>query len=280
VSAPHRDRALAERGWIVADLPDPAPVLEARTALESWLRLHRPGDVSLERYHDVVADDDDHVAVLHDLARRYWEARLGRAIVERNLELFRELIGPDLSVQRRPYLRAVRPARPADAQPLHRDTYYGASPYELSVLVPFTAMDAPAAMRVIPGSHLEADAAYPFRQTTSAEVTIRSPRHELGYPYAPRLLDPALDARAVPVPLRLGQVAIFGLALVHGGGVNDGSRTRFSTDIRVVNAWAPVRTDRGVDAEYFEPLCLSAVSRNARRYLDVNVKTPSSRESG
>jgi hypothetical protein len=280
MSATGRERALAERGWLVVDLPDPAPVLEARHALESWLRLHRPGGVSLERYHEAVPHDDDHVAVLHDLARRYWEGRLGRAIVERNLELFRDLAGADLNVQRRPYLRAVRPGRPADAQPLHRDTYYGASPYELSVLVPFTSMDATAAMRIVPGSHLEPDAAYPFRQTASADVTMRSPRHELGYPYAPRLLDPALDARAVPVPLRVGQAAIFGLALVHGGGVNDGAHTRFSTDIRVVNAWAPVRMSRGVDAEYFEPLCLSAATRSARLYLDANARGPSSRESG
>ena len=280
MNAAGADVALSERGWVVVDLPDPAPVLRARDALESWLRLHRSGDVSLERYHEFVADDDAHVAILHDLARRYWEARLGRAIVERNLDLFRALLGPDLNVQRRPYLRAVRPGRRSDAQPLHRDTYYGASPYELSVLVPFTAMGAAASLRVIPGSHLEPDAAYPFRQTTSAEVTPRSPRHELGYPYAPRLLDPALDASAVPVPLELGQAAIFGLSLVHGGGINDGSHTRLSTDIRVVNAWAPVRIHRGVDAEYFEPLCLSSVSRSARRYLDANAAPPPSPETG
>jgi ectoine hydroxylase-related dioxygenase (phytanoyl-CoA dioxygenase family) len=183
-------------------------------------------------------------------------------------------------VQRRPYLRAVRPGRAGDAQPLHRDTYYGASPYEVSVLVPFTSMGEDAALRVIPGSHLAPDADYPFVQTASAETTPRSPRHELGYPYAPRLLDPALDASAVAVPLRLGQAAIFGLSLVHGGGVNAGTHTRFSTDIRVVNAWAPVRIARGVDDRYFEPLCVSSVSRSARQYLDANADVPPSRETG
>lgn len=267
------ERTLAERGWLVVDLPEPAPVLEARAAIESWLRLHRPDAGSLERYHEAVADDA-HVAILHDLALRYWDARAGRAIVERNLELFRALLGPDLDVQRRPYLRAVRPGRPDDAQPLHRDTYYGASPYEVSVLVPFTAMDAAAAMRVIPGSHLEPDAAYPYRQAESPDVTLRSQKHELGYPYAPRRLDPELDARAVPVPLRVGQAAVFGLSLVHGGGVNRGSETRFSSDIRVVNAWAPVRTRRGVDDRYFEPLCSSAVTGSARRYLEANAERP------
>ncbi len=63
---------------------------------------------------------------------------------------------------------------------------------------------------------------------------------------------------------------IFGLSLVHGGGVNDGTRTRFSADIRIVNALAPVRLERGVDPQYFVPLCLSPVSRSAQRYLAAN----------
>lgn len=274
------DRTLSTRGWLVVDLPDPAPVHRARAGLESWLRLLLPGAGPLERYHESVRDDDTHFAILRDLAGRYWEARAGRDIIACNLDLFRALIGPDLDVQRRPYLRAVRPGRPDDAQPLHRDTYYGASPYEVSVLVPFTAMESEAAVRVVPGSQLEPDAAYPFVQSTSADVTMRSPKHELGYPYAPRRLDPALDARAVPVPLRLGQAALFGLSLVHGGGANLGPHTRFSTDIRVVNAWAPVRIRRGVDDRYFEPLCASAVTSNARRYIEANEAGPATPRDG
>ena len=131
-------------------------------------------------------------------------------------------------------------------------------------------MDETAALRVISGSHLQPDSAYPFTQHTSQDVTPRSPKHQLGYPYAPRLLDSALDQHAVSVPLQLGQVAIFGLSLVHGGGVNDSSRTRFSTDIRIVNSYAPVAFARGVHPQYFVPLCASTISRNARRYLNAS----------
>ena len=263
------DGDLTERGWAVVELLDPAPILRARDRLLARLRDAVPGVGDLDSYHAAVADER-HVEILFGLATDFWKSGVGPAIIADNLDFFRRLLGPDLFVQRQPYLRCVRPGRPEDAAPLHRDTYYGASPYEVSVLVPFADMTADDAIRAIPGSHLEADAAYPYRQLAADPGMIGSPRHRLGYPYAPRLLDPSLAARAEPVPLRLGQAMIFGLSLVHGGGVNTGTRTRFSSDIRVVNALAPVRLSRGVDPQYFVPLSTSAISRSARRYLAAN----------
>lgn len=261
------DDALAERGWTVLDLPDPTPVFAARNRLLERLRAALPPLERLEDYHHFATDDDVHVATLHDLASYYWAQDLGRTIVTANLDVVRRVAGLDLQIQRRPYLRAVRPHHPGDASPLHRDTYYGASPYEVSFVIPFTDMSDAGALCVISGSHLEPDEHYPFAQQQSPDVAIRSRKHELGFPYAPRLLDASLTARTERVPVRVGQALVFGLSLVHGGGVNTATTTRFSTDIRVVNALAPVRLSRGVDARYFVPLCDSAITRTANRYL-------------
>ena len=264
------EATLGEHGWVAVDLPEPGSVLQARDRLLAFLREKAlPGLAALEDYHTRI-DDWRHIEVLHELATFYWEAELGRAIILANLDLFRGLVGPDLHVQRDPYLRAVRPGTPGDAAPLHRDTYYGSSPYEVSVLVPFTEMTAESAIRVISGSHVAADSAYPYSQHVSPDVTIRSPKHRLGFPYAPRLLDPTLAERAEPVPLTVGQALVFGLSLVHGHGVSRGRQTRFSSDIRVVNSLAPVSWSRGVREDFYVPLCSSAVSRSARRYLAAN----------
>jgi ectoine hydroxylase-related dioxygenase (phytanoyl-CoA dioxygenase family) len=83
--------------------------------------------------------------------------------------------------------------------------------------------------------------------------------------------------RAEPVPLAVGQALVFGLSLVHGHGINAGSRTRFSTDIRVVNSLVPVPRNRGVHDDYYVPLCSSAVSRSAHRYLAANKGQESAR---
>jgi hypothetical protein len=271
VSAAVYEATLAERGWVVVDLPDPSPVRHARERLLARLReTALPGLRCLDDYHWLVDDDERHIEILHGLMVFFWEAELGRAVIASNLELFRHLVGLDLHIQRCPYLRAVRPGKPRDAAPLHRDTYYGASAHEVSVLVPLTDMGAEGVLRVISGSHVSPDSAYPYVQQVSPEVAIRSPKHQLGFPYAPRLLDPLLVERAEPVPLAMGQALVFGLSLVHGHGVNAGSRTRFSTDIRVVNSLVPVPRNRGVHDDYYVPLCSSAVSLSAQRYLAAN----------
>jgi len=278
VSAAVYEATLAERGWVVVDLPDPSPVRHARERLLARLRdTALPGLRCLDDYHWLVDDDERHIEILHGLMVFFWEAELGRAVIASNLELFRHLVGLDLHIQRCPYLRAVRPGKPRDAAPLHRDTYYGASAHEVSVLVPLTDMGAEGVVRVISGSHVSPDSAYPYVQQVSPDVAIRSPKHQLGFPYAPRLLDPLLAERAEPVPLAVGQALVFGLSLVHGHGINAGSRTRFSTDIRVVNSLVPVPRNRGVHDDYYVPLCSSAVSLSAHRYLAANEGQESTR---
>jgi len=266
-----QESLLAERGWLVVDLPDARPVLHARRLLLDHLREDAlPALTRLDDYHRHVDDDGRHDEILHDLTAFYWGMGLGRAIVERNLEVFHVLVGRDLHVQRRPALRASRPEKSQDVMALHRDTYYGASPYELSVVVPFTDVDASGALRVVSRSHLAADADIPYIQDVSPDVVSRSPKHQLGFPYAPRALAPALDARAEPIPLRTGQALVFGLALVYGSALNTGGRTRISTEIRVVNSLAPRVPGRGTDASSYGPLCVSPLSDAARRYLAIN----------
>ena len=270
MSTATHEAALAERGWVIVDLPDPSPVFRARERLLTRLRdTALPGLRCLDDYHWLVDDDERHIEILHGLMVFYWQAELGRAIIASNLDLFRHLVGLDLDIQRCPYLRAVRPGKPRDAAPLRRDTYYGASAHEVSVLVPLTDMGAEGVLSVISGSHVSPDSAYPYVQQMSPDVTIRSPKHQLGFPYAPRLLDPALVERAEPVPLTVGQALVFGLSLVHGHGVNAGARTRFSTDIRIVNSLVSVPRNRGVHDDYV-PLCSSAVRLSAERYLAAN----------
>ena len=271
MSTATHEAALAERGWVIVDLPDPSPVLRARERLLTRLRdTALPGLRCLDDYHWLVDDDERHIEILHGLMVFYWQAELGRAIIASNLDLFRHLVGLDLDIQRCPYLRAARPGKPRDAAPLHRDTYCGASAHEVSVLVPLTDMGAEGVLSVISGSHVSPDSAYPYVQQESPDVTIRSPKHQLGFPYAPRLLDPALVERAEPVPLTVGQALVFGLSLVHGHGVNAGARTRFSTDIRIVNSLVSVPRKHGVHDDYYMPLCSSAVSVSAQRYLAAN----------
>jgi len=265
---------IMQRGWVALDLPDPAPVFAVRDRMLDWLRRQCSGLTSLNEYHALGLPDERHIELLYKLSTFYWEADLARTIIGANIGLFRELVGADLHIQRYPYIRVIRFGHPSDATPIHRDTYYGASPYEVSVVIPFTEMDCSSALRVISGSHLAPDSEYPYIQTVRDDIALGSPRHQIGFPYAPRLLDPALKDRAQAVPLKVGQALIFPLSLIHGSFIEEGTGgTRFSTDIRLANSWAPVSWSRGVHPDYFVPLCASPVTDAACRYLEANRPT-------
>ncbi len=261
----------SERGWLTVDLPDRGAVLRVGERMLDHLRASAlPRLASLEEYHSLVENDDRHIAFAHDLSTFFWREGFGTELIRSHLAFFRSFIGLDLHVQKYPYLRVVRPGRPGDAVPLHRDTYYGSSAYEISVFIPFTDVPEEAALRVVSGSHAEPDSAYPWVRGSGGDVTPGSPKHQLGYSYAPKLLDPSLAGRATPVPLRVGEALLFSLSLVHGSGTNDGCTTRFSTDIRVVNSLAPVEWSHSVHGDYYLPLCSSPVTAQARRYARAN----------
>jgi hypothetical protein len=257
------------RGWVVVDLHEPAVVTEIAGRLLAWLRAGpMPELVQLDDYHEHVTDDATHEQVHYELANRYWDARLGHRIVESELDFLRGFVGLDLHVQRYPYLRMARPGHAGDVTGLHRDLLYGASPYEVSILVPFTELDADGALRVVSGSHTEPASSFPATRVESGTVSPGSPKHRLGFPYAPQVLAPEVAERAEPVPLRVGQALMMSLGLVHGQTVNDSPRTRITTDVRVVNSLAPIEFSRGVRDDYYEPLCASPVTEQARRQLD------------
>ena len=272
--SPDLRHQFVERGWVVIDLAHADAVAAIGAALLAQLQATAmPGLARLEDYHEHT-DDAGHETVRFDLARWYWDARLGRRVVDANLPFLQGFIGLDLHVQRFPYLRVVRPDKPEDVTGIHRDTDYGASPYEVSMVVPFTALDADSALRVVSGSHLEPHDRFPATRAESDVVTPGSPRHLLGFPYAPQILAPAVAEQSVPVEVGVGQALLMSLGLVHGQIANTSASTRFSTDIRVVNSLAPVTFARGVRAEYYEPLCESPVTEQARRHGEASLPAP------
>jgi hypothetical protein len=264
-------RQFRECGWMTIDLPDRDVVVAVREALLQHLRSESvPGLQRLEEYHQHVDGDDRHTEILFDLCQFYWSQQLGTKLIASALPFFQHFIGLDLHIQKYPYLRAVRPGSHNDAVRLHRDTYYGSSPYEIAVFIPFVDLPPESALRFIRGSHAEADTCYPWTAADSSGVTSGSVRHQLGFPYAPKYLDPRLLARAETLPLQFGQAVLFSLSLVHGSGINSTAATRFSTDIRIVNSLAPIAWSHSVHPDYYLPLCSSVVTQQARRYLHAN----------
>lgn len=257
-----------ENGYCTFALPDVDPVFRIRAALLTKLReITGEPAITLEMYHQFIASDAQHTEIQVALTEFIRSSNVMAEVVSSNLELFEQLVGANIDIQQKPYLRIVRPGQEKDNLGYHRDTFYGGSPYELSVFVPFVNLNELNALRVEAGSHVKREVDIPLIQTQSQDVQKGSDKHSIGFLYAPKMVDPAYPLNMVPVPLSIGEVLIFSLATFHGTAGNESNITRWSVDTRVVDAHAPGIKAR---ASYYRPLASSPSTTVAQAYQHAN----------
>ena len=261
-----------QQGWFVFDFLDPKPVLQARAFLKSELCKLVGKEISLEEYHREVDDDEEHTDMQITLTQAYREQGFRPQIIARQLPFFKELLGPDLFVQANPYLRIARPNKGQDNIGYHRDTFYGGSPFELSVLVPFVDLPVESSLSILPGSHIHSEKKYPTHQRINPDKAVRkgTAKHQLGFLYAPKVMGSEVDEQMVAVPLKVGQALVFSLSTVHGSKLNASAISRWSSDIRVMNALSPV--DLRERPDYYKPMSYSVVTESAKQYMYANGK--------
>jgi ectoine hydroxylase-related dioxygenase (phytanoyl-CoA dioxygenase family) len=262
-------RQLQERGFAVVRLDDAQPVVDARQAVLAKLRrLTSDASITLEHYHRLDFDDARHTEIQFQLTTLFRREGFARRIAEANLSLLAALAGGDLDIQTQPFLRITRPHKPQDNVGFHRDTFYGDSPWAMNLSLPLVDVPAEAALCILAGSHVWAESDVPFAQSQDAEVTKGSVRHQLGFAYAPKVIDARVTAQVEPAPAALGEAVAFAGAIVHGTVANNASTCRWTTDIRFISAQAPVNANQR--SGYYEPLCRCAMTRIAHAYAAAN----------
>src|SRR5262249_28312950 len=170
-----------EAGYAVLDLPNPDPVQTATAQIRDKLReLTGIRTLDLARYHEADISEDRHEEILIAATDWFRRERVAQRIIEGNLSVFAAIVGSDIKIERSPFLRLNRPAQKADNLGFHRDTLYGASPYEMSVIIPFVDIPAEASVGIIPGSHLKPDGEFEIVNAPSrgAHVTKGSKIHK------------------------------------------------------------------------------------------------------
>lgn len=259
-----------KKGWFILDLIDPQPVFEARSALQKKLKELLGPTLSLEQYHTVAEDDVTHTATQVAMTQFFRENRFGPRIMAAQAPFFQKMVGLDLKIQSNPYLRMTRPHKLQDNIGYHRDTFYGGSPFELSVLIPFVDLPKESSLSVFSGSHVFSEKMFPTTQMENPDTAVRkgSAKHQLGFLYAPKLMDKEIEKNMEPIALKVGQALVFSLSTVHGSVVNAGNVTRWSIDTRVMNALAPV--DLSARPDYYETLCHCPVTAAAKEYFKAN----------
>jgi hypothetical protein len=193
---------------------------------------------------DILPDYKRLVEKLHTMTE--W-----KEIVRDNMDVLRFVVGPNLRRQRKPYMRIARPGVSSDPVQIHRDTHYGATPHEWVLWVPLTDAVGGSELCILPGSHTKPDEFYPWVQERSPDVERGSVKHWLGYMYAPKRMSKEVEDQCVPVPCRVGEALLFNAACVHGAKGNSSGHTRFSIDMRLVDASKPIQ-QHGIHGDVYE----------------------------
>ncbi len=263
-----------ENGYAIIDLLYPQRVFDLRARLLAALReITNIPEITLEKYHEYVFDDAVHTQIQITLTELIRSEDTIQHVILDNKPLFEQLVGPDMDIQIKPYLRITRPGQAKDNIGYHRDTFYGGSPHEISVIIPFMDLDTGNALRVQPKSHLIPEKDIPLIKTKSEDVEKGSAKHGLGFLYAPKLIDPSYPLAMQPMPLSMGQVLAFSLATLHGTIGNESVNTRWSVDMRIMCHHAPV--DLSLRPTYYKRFLASPATTIADQYTATNQEVSS-----
>ncbi len=251
---------LEKNGFFLFDLDKKETLFEICRYLENILRdVTQYSEITLERYHHFITDETEHTEFQYRMFERISEEHFIDDILSENLDIFKYLLGPDLDIQAKPYIRIARPGKSQDNIGFHRDTFYGTAPDEISVWIPFVDLDAPATLSLYSGSHLFPDSRFPTKSFENTEIKKGSKKNLMGFLYSPKLMDSSINPFMRPVPVKKGEALVFFLSTVHGSVINSGSITRWSSDIRIKNRNMPLNPN--MKPGYYRPLHEGIITR-------------------
>ncbi len=270
----HLEEQLHQEGYFVLNFNQVEPISHGRELLLKKLRkLTGSPTVTLETYHELNFSDEEHTDLQHEMTLFFNDKQIAHHVVEKNIEIFKSLIGINLDIQASPYLRIARPGKTVDNIGYHRDTFYGGCPEELSTVIPFVDLSKEGALSICPGTHHISENLFEFDQKFlyDKDEFKQSKKHKLGFLYAPKQIVNISQFDMKPIPLKTGQALVFMLSTLHGAIVNDSPISRWSVDIRLKNAQSEI--DLSARPTYYKPLCRSALFDNCAKYYATNKRS-------
>ena len=264
------DKNYFTNGWVRINLINLNSLKITIATLEKTLsKLTNKKNAKLHNYHNFV-DDIEAKDLRWKLTNTFWKYNFAEKICLENIDIFKNIMGPNLHIQSKPYLRIARPNKPNDNIGYHRDTYYGQSPYEVTFHIPLTKVTKHGALKFVSNSHIKSEKYYkPQKKKSSHEKG--SKEHLMGFPYAPIEMEKSRFVSELrPVPLKIGQGILFSPSTIHGQEINTMITSRFSFDLRLINSNAPVKFKKDLTPRGYKKVCESAIDQVAEKYIKVN----------
>ena len=260
------------KGWVKIDLVNKIKKKKTILTLESALvKIKDNNEITLSNYHKFV-NEDEAQNIRWKLTKIFWKEKYVEKICMDNIGIFKKILGPDLHIQSKPYLRIARPKIRTDNIGYHRDTYYGQSPYEVTFHIPLTDVTKSGSLKFVTQSHVKSEEYYKPQKETSLHKK-GSKEHMMGFPYAPiKMEKKKFENDLKAVPLKVGQGILFSPSTIHGQEINNMLNTRFSFDLRLINSNAPVKFKKDLTPRGYKEINSSAIHQVYKLYNKANKK--------
>jgi len=172
--------------------------------------------------------------------------RIHEKILMNDKSFFEELLNvksiKELSISSVVYLRGVRPnlKKKVEFIDYHRESLYNDYAYinkQINLHFPIKNYNNKTAMKYFEKSHTIPDSFFKTEKLDSEKSGIErfSTSHKLGLPYNPKKIIGGLNPeKSKRCPVKFGEVFAFTSKLIHGGGINNYSKTRYSIDFGIL----------------------------------------------
>lgn len=255
----------SEHGYCIGELVSKSSIEKLRQLCESYIKENVSPKATLYSYHNFV-DEIKHRDIQYGLTQKVRELQFHTKIATDNVNLFKAIIGLDIDIQAKPYIRISRPGVKEDNIGFHRDTAYGNSAYEMSCVLPIEDFLSGSEVYVLPDSHRLRDIEYELNHDTG--ITKGSKQNEIGFLYLQKRIKNLENDKLLGPSLKKGQFLMFSLGLIHGQEVNDSNTTRWSIDFRLRNPFHP--QNKFLKSGYYSSLLTSPSALVGRDYYENN----------
>ena len=261
------DSSLQEKGYVILDLAG----VEYLESIQKIISQHFPYPIQeLHKYNDYT--QKDRCMWIKKAKDEVAESKYLYLFLQENLDVFVDLLGPDLDMQSNPHLRVTRPNLEDDAIGWHRDTFYGNMFWECNLWLPIFPLAKDSGLLVLEGLHLKPSSnirAIEEKNAFKNAVQRGSLENELGYPYMPKTDDTILhrnEKDALLLSPKVGQ-AIFFFGYLPHCPYNKSDKTRASFDLRIKAMLAASNTKD----EYYTKLSRGSVGKVVDQMIGLNL---------
>ena len=142
----HQD--LAIKGWAIRKFQDQNIILDHISKVSESLGC------SLDNIQHSLLTVEDQYLFMDRFSEALNDMEFTRTLFLKEKPFISSLLGPDLLIQKKIFLRLQKPNCESDSPGIHRDTFYGNSVEHLNFWVPLVELLPGAGLALVEGSHL------------------------------------------------------------------------------------------------------------------------------